>query len=236
MARCPFARWMPLPWSAGHYVAGPFRIVHHTTEGSTAAGAFATYQQRHDIPHFTVDDQFIYQHLDTEVAATALAHPAGTVETNRLSAVQFELVGFAGKPKSRASLTNVGRLCRWIESTHGVPQDWPNGYPNPPVNGNDPGHHNRNQQNWLTKGGHYGHCHVPANTHWDPAYTADEVAVVMAVPAAQAAHLVVAEKAELPEMPAAAARPARTPKKKTPSAKKARAAAPRKKAKAGRKR
>jgi hypothetical protein len=71
MAKCPFAQWMPLPWNAGHYVAGPFKIVHHTTEGSTAAGAFKTYKQRHDIPHFTVDDHFIYQHLDTDVAATA---------------------------------------------------------------------------------------------------------------------------------------------------------------------
>jgi hypothetical protein len=91
MARCPFARWMPLPWNAGRYVAGPFKIVHHTTEGSTAEGAFQTYRQRHDIPHFTVDDQNIYQHLDTDVAATALAHPHGTVETNKHSAIQFEL-------------------------------------------------------------------------------------------------------------------------------------------------
>jgi len=199
MAKCPFAQWMPLPWSAGSYVAGPYKIVHHTTEGSTAAGAFETYRKRHDIPHFTVDDKFIYQHLDSEVAATALAHPPGTVETNRHSAVQFELVGFAGKPKNKASLANVGRLCRWIESTHGVPPVWPNGFPDPPVNGGDPGHHNRNQQNWVTKGGHYGHCHVPANTHWDPAYTADEVAFVMSVPASDVLELV-AEKHELAAM------------------------------------
>src|SRR5262245_12868817 len=190
MAKCPFAKWMPLPWSAGGYVRGPFRIVHHTTEGTTAAGAFDTYQHSHDIPHFTVDDQFIYQHLDTEIAATALAHPPGTVHTNKLSAIQFELVGFAGKPKSKASLTNVGRLCRWIENTHGVHRDWPNGYPNPPANGHDPGHHNRNQMNWETKSGHYGHCHVPVNSHWDPAYTAEEVAFVMAVPASEDVQLV----------------------------------------------
>jgi hypothetical protein len=201
MAKCPFAQWMPLPWNAGRYVAGPFKIVHHTTEGSTAAGAFAAYRQRHDIPHFTVDDQTIYQHLDTEVAATALAHPHGTVETNKHSAVQFELVGFAGKPKKRASLQNVGRLCRWIESTHGVPAVWPNGFPNPPKNGKDPGHHNRNEANWTTKGGHYGHCHVPVNTHWDPAYTADEVEFVMSVSATDGLELV-AEKEELPAMAA----------------------------------
>src|SRR5262249_41805001 len=145
MARCPFAQWTPFPWSASHYTSGPYRIVHHTTEGSTADGAFATYRKSHDIPHFTVDDHSIYQHLDTEIAATALAHPPGTVETNHLSAIQFELVGFAGKPKSKASLTNAGRLCRWIESTHHVSQLWPNGHPNPPKNGKDPGHHNRNE-------------------------------------------------------------------------------------------
>jgi hypothetical protein len=235
MAKCPFAQWMPLPWSAGPYVAGPFRIVHHTTEGSTAAGAFATYRQTHDIPHFTIDDQIIYQHIDTEVAATALAHPPGTVETNRLSAVQFELVGFAGKPKSKASLTNVGRLCRWIESTHGVPTVWPNGFPNPPVNGGDPGHHNRNEQNWRTQSGHYGHCHVPVNVHWDPAYTADEVAFVMAVPAADAAHLVVAEKELLPAMLVQGARPAKP--KWTGGAKKAKSATtPRKRTKTAAKR
>lgn len=231
MAKCPFAQWMPLPWNSGPYVAGPFKIVHHTTEGSTAAGAFATYKKTHDIPHFTVDNQTIYQHLDTDVAARALAHPAGTVETNRHSAVQFELVGFAGKAKNKASLKNVGRLCRWIESTHGVPAVWPNGFPNPPKNGKDPGDHNRNEQNWTTKGGHYGHCHVPVNVHWDPAYTADEVAFVMSVaPDAEALELV-AEKEELPTMTARAAlaKPTRRKKrgKKTQSRKRSRSKATR---------
>ena len=198
--------------------SGPFKIVHHTTEGSTAAGAFNTYRQRHDIPHFTVDDQVIYQHLDTDVAATALAHPVGTVETNKHSAIQFELVGFAGKPKKKASLKNVGRLCRWIESTHGVPAVWPNGFPNPPVNGKDPGHHNRNETNWTTKGGHYGHCHVPVNVHWDPAYTSDEVAYVMSITAADAE--LVSEKEALPAMGARAV--PRTSTHKTKPAQKAR--------------
>jgi hypothetical protein len=149
---------MPLPWGAGSYVTGPHKIVHHTTEGSTAASAFETYQQDHFIPHFTVDADHIYRHLDTEVAATALQHHDGTVETNRSSAIQFELVGFAGKPKDRAALTNVGLLCRWIEETHGVLPVWPSGYPDPPANGNDPGHHNRSIENWTTRSGHYGHA------------------------------------------------------------------------------
>jgi hypothetical protein len=209
---------------------GPFKIVHHTTEGSTAAGAFATYRQTHDVPHFTVDDQFIYQHLDTEVAATALAHPPGTVETNKHSAVQFELIGFAGRPKNQASLKNVGRLCRWIENTHGVPAQWPNGYPNPPVNGRDPGHHNRDPHNWMTKGGHYGHCHVPVNVHWDPAYTAEEVAYVMSITASDGLELV-EEKPMLPAMSSRASTPGTGPVRKAGVTKAERARAKKSKAK-----
>ncbi|WP_455713417.1 peptidoglycan-binding protein [Streptomyces tanashiensis] len=26
----------------------------------------------------------------------------------------------------------------------------------------------RDRTTWQTKGGHYGHCHVPGNDHWDP--------------------------------------------------------------------
>src|SRR5215469_7327434 len=129
MARCPFAQWLPLPWSVGPYVTGPFKLVHHTTEGSTAAGAFNEYQNSHNIPHFTVDETTIYQHVDTDVAVTALAHPPGTVETNKSRAIQFELVAFAGQPKKRQSLWNAGRLCRWAEQQHGIPKDWPNGPP-----------------------------------------------------------------------------------------------------------
>jgi hypothetical protein len=93
--------------------------------------------------------------------------------------VQIELVGYAGRPKSMRGLENVARLCRWIEAKHNVPPEWPNGHPKPAVNGRDPGNHYRNQQNWDTKGGHYGHCHVPNNVHWDPAYKDAEVAAVM---------------------------------------------------------
>src|SRR5450755_2679523 len=83
MARWQRAIWMPLPWNGGGHVAGvPYKIVHHTTEGSTAQGAFETYQQTNSIPHFTVDATQIYQHLDTGIAARALRHDDGTVETN----------------------------------------------------------------------------------------------------------------------------------------------------------
>ena len=69
MAKCPFAVWMPLEGSPGSYVREhPFKIVHHTTEGSSADGAFTTYHTTRYIPHFTVDNRTIYQHADIEIS------------------------------------------------------------------------------------------------------------------------------------------------------------------------
>jgi len=179
MPRCPFAIWKPITGASGSNLGGPFKIVHHTTEGSTAEGAMQAFANNRSDPHFTVDANHIYQHIDTQEGARALRNLPGGVETNRDSAVQIELVGFAHLPKNRSTLTNLARLCRWIEAIHDVPKVWPNGFPKPAKNGRDPGGHNRDAQTWDTKAGHYGHCHVPENTHWDPGYTTDEVQFVM---------------------------------------------------------
>lgn len=182
MARCPFATWMVITSEegCGRYNGGPAKIVHHTTEGPTAQGAFATFAARGDDPHFTVDATTIYQHVDTGFAAMALRNDPGGVETNKDSAIQIELVGFAGQPKDAQTLSRVARLCRWIEAAHGVPRVWPAGFPKPPRNGKDPGGHVRDASLWGTTGGHYGHSQVPENTHWDPAYTAEEASYVLA--------------------------------------------------------
>ena len=177
MALCPFATWKPITGGLGAYSSGPFKIVHHTTEGSSASGAMGPYRANKSDPHFTVDSTTIYQHIDTNSTARALANPPGGVQTNRDSAIQIEVVAFAGKPKNIATLKNVAKLCRWIETTHGVPKVWPNGFPR--VGSRDPGGHNRNASNWNDKGGHYGHSQVPENTHWDPGYTRAELEIIM---------------------------------------------------------
>ncbi|MGO7359989.1 DNA/RNA non-specific endonuclease [Rhizobium ruizarguesonis] len=179
MARYSRGEWLPISGSSGSFTGGPFKIVHHTTEGSSASGAFSAFRANRSDPHFTVDETKVYQHIDTNVAARALRNPAGGVQTNRDSAIQIEVVGFAHRPKSKATLRNLAGLCRWIEITHGVPKVWPNGRPKPARNGRDPGGHNRDAHTWDTKGGHYGHSNVPENTHWDPAYTEDEVDFLM---------------------------------------------------------
>lgn len=181
MPRCPFATWKPISGPSGSYTGGPFKIVHHTTEGSTAQGAFSAFKASRSDPHFTVDATTIFQHIDTSEAARALRNSSGGVQTNRDSAIQIEVVGFAHRPKTRPTLEKVRKLCRWIEETHNVPRDiWPNGFPKPATaSGQDPGGHNRNAANWDTRSGHYGHSNVPENTHWDPAYTQKEVDFLM---------------------------------------------------------
>lgn len=178
MAICPFAVWDEISGGLGPYSAGPFKIVHHTTEGTSYAGARAAFAAHRTDPHFTVDAATIRQHIDTGEAARALRNDPGGSQTNRASAVQIELVAFAARAKDPGALANVARLCRWLEDTHAIPQAWPNGLPRHSTNGGDPGGHNRNAANWDTLGGHYGHSQVPENVHWDPGYTEDEVAIV----------------------------------------------------------
>lgn len=177
LAECPFA--IDDPISPKHSEPGlllgnkPFRIVHHVTESDTALGAIATFKgDKRPYPHFTVDQNLVYQHTSIKAPARALANLSGGVETNRLNAIQIEVVGYSGQPKNKLTLANVARLCRWIEEQWNIERIWPAGLPNPPTaTGGDPGHHNRDPNIWTQQGGHYGHCHLPENTHWDPAYT-----------------------------------------------------------------
>lgn len=189
MAQCPFATQKPISGSSGSNIAGPYKIVHHTTEGSSADGAFAAFKKNRSDPHFTVDRTTVFQHIDTDVAARALRNAPGGVQTNRDSAVQIEVVGFAGANKDPKTLKNVARLCRWLEEVHHVPGTWPSGPPRPPKNGGDPGGHNRDTATWDTTSGHYGHSQVPENVHWDPGYTKVEVDYLMAATFDDAGHL-----------------------------------------------
>ena len=179
MARYPDAKWQPIGYNGGTYTGGPFKIVHHTTETPTLAGALAEFKRKPYASHFLVDETQVVQLIDTDVASRALQNLAGGVQTNRDSAVQIELVAYAARPKPAAALDRVRRLCRWIEATHGVAQVWPSGYPKVAVNGRDPGGHNRSVSNWDNKSGHFGHSQTPENIHWDPAYTKEEVDFIM---------------------------------------------------------
>ena len=82
MARCPFATWKEITGPSGGFMDGPFRIVHHTTEGSSADSAFAAFLANKSDPHFTVDATSIFQHIDTDQFARSLRHiPPGGRQT-----------------------------------------------------------------------------------------------------------------------------------------------------------
>ena len=63
----------------------------------------------------------------------------------------------------------LDKIMAWVRS-HGVPDRWPLGAPK--WSGNS-----RNADTWNAAGGHYGHCHVPDNTHSDPGPMGDIFAV-----------------------------------------------------------
>src|SRR5215211_7280790 len=78
--------------------------------GSTAQGAFDAFREDRSDPHFTVDATIKYQHLDTGMAARALRNRSGGVQTNRESAIQIEVVGFAHRGHWRFCATSSAAL------------------------------------------------------------------------------------------------------------------------------
>lgn len=182
MPRFPAADWVPADRNPLQFTGGPPKIVWHTTEGSTTEGAIATFRRTGYWPHFTVGPEGVAQHIDTSTAAFALRNASGGAQTNTSCCWQIEVVGFAGRPKTLRTLGHASRLAQWLTEVHGVEPTWPSGYPKVAVDGRDPGGHNRSTLNWLGRSGHYGHCHVPENFHWDPAFTAGEVMLITPQP------------------------------------------------------
>ena len=73
---------------------GPYRFVLHTTE-TDGLGSMPSHHSTP--PHFWVDlNKDIYlQGIPLDLAAYALRHPAGTIDTNGIPCVQVEIVGRA---------------------------------------------------------------------------------------------------------------------------------------------
>lgn len=176
------AVWDYISGPAGSYTGGPFKVVHHKTQGGSLSGARSAYRANRSDPHFTVHRAGVNQHVDTEAAARALRNAAGGVQTNRDSAIQIEVVGFSGVSADDATINHLVALLLWIEKTHGVPWVWPEG--RPPLDsktGYGLRTPYRNPGVWDHEGGHYGHSQVPENTHWDPAYTDREWWIINAL-------------------------------------------------------
>jgi hypothetical protein len=157
---------------AGAYVSDrrPWRVVLHTTEGADVP--LAAYA-RNGWPHLTFKPatRQVWQHLNFDVAATAMRNAPGGVETNRCWAIQIEIVGFAAGARDwpndwcdwigeqlaalRHIVPFVLRAPRFVDQRDGfiARTDAPQRFSN---------------DEWLTFDGVCGHQHVPENDHWDP--------------------------------------------------------------------
>lgn len=154
--------------AGGTPAAGEPKIVLHTTEGSSIAGAESAYRASGgSAPHFTVSPTALHQHIPVNRTAYSLQHPGGTPETNRAGLViQIEQVGFAASSGdwSNEYYARVAALCRWIARQTGVPLKQVSGdihadYSNPvriPAG------------EFAEWSGVCGHVHVPNNSHTDP--------------------------------------------------------------------
>jgi hypothetical protein len=147
---------------SGSYVFGPYRGVLHSTEGSSLAGALGAYRSTGNYPHFTVDGATIEQHCPINVGATALEHRSGTIDTNRASAIQIEIVGKAAEAPGfpPALIANLAELMRWVEEQTGISFAGHRVFASTPVRMTD--------AEWAHFNSWCGHQHVPNQSHWDP--------------------------------------------------------------------
>lgn len=169
MSWCPFAsRSLTFVGSPTFASGFPFRGVIHTVEGSLSS-ALSTYKKTNSYPHFTVDGSKIEQHRPINVAATALAHPSGTIETNRACAIQIEVAGFAEKVDriDDATWRNLANLMQWIEDETGIKHKFPAFKPYPSSYGRKNGVRFSDDA-WRKCDFWVGHQHVPYNDHGDP--------------------------------------------------------------------
>jgi hypothetical protein len=154
------------------YPSAPARVVWHTTESGAGDAAFNAVAKvlinNATEPHFLYDPTTdrIGQFGPMNESARALRND-GSTRTNRVgkACIQIEVLGRAGKPFTGywTPGKNFKALMRAIRSW-GVPDVFPAGSLATSYADAD----NRPRTTWMTKGGHYGHCNIPGNDHWDP--------------------------------------------------------------------
>jgi hypothetical protein len=168
---------------AGRHLSGPYRIVLHSTEGTTYGGALGAYKADGSPPHFTGSYEGgrfrHWQHIALDRSAKALEHREGTVHTNRLSAVQIEIVGFADATRAAkygglhvtafpaAYLEGIADLIAWIRTQVNVKPVHPTFKAYPASYGERNGVR-FSATDWLAFNGVCGHQHVPNQNHGDP--------------------------------------------------------------------
>lgn len=154
----------------------PPRVVWHTTESPAGASYFTSIAAY--LIRVGAEPQVIYDPVTDKLgqfgpltrSGRALKND-GSRRTNREGKVciQVEVLGRAASPWTRgfdpAEKPNFRRLLAAARA-HGVPDVWPAGAPKGTAAEVAKGP--RSRTTWQSRGGHFGHGHVPGNSHWDP--------------------------------------------------------------------
>ncbi len=159
----------------GTYVADvPWRFVGHTTEviPSNVAGAIALAGRHEYPPHLWAwpEKEWLCQTVRLDRSAFALLHPAGTPETNKMRAIQVEVIGYAkdspDKPDSFWDWLGENVVKPVIDAGYAI--DLSNVAPTTGTDGAGTGGAVRmTRAAWRDFDGLCVHANVPDNAHWD---------------------------------------------------------------------
>lgn len=152
----------------------PPRVTWHTTE--SPAGQSYFYSVAAYLTRVAAEPQVIYDPVSDLLGQFGPLNKSGRAlrndgarRTNREGKVniQVEVLARAASPWTKgfdlAKKPNYRKLLTAARA-HGVPDVWPAGKPAATATAAT----SRDRTTWQTKGGHFGHCHVPGNDHWDP--------------------------------------------------------------------
>ena len=143
-------------------------MVWHTTESGAGNAAFDSVGKYLRTigaePHVLYDPTTdrLGQFGPLNASARALRND-GSTRTNRTGKVciQIEVLARAATP-----FTGYWKPGKNFKALMAAIRSW--GVPDATPLGSFAKGASRDRNTWLTKGGHYGHCNVPGNDHWDP--------------------------------------------------------------------
>lgn len=165
---CPDAEHIPGDHTGGSgpMTGGPPRAVWHRTAGGTYESNRDFLRHEGFEPHLLWEPHTgqIGQFMPADVGAFALEHTSAE-QTNRMGTycIQIEVVDHGQTWNITSTpMKGIDTIVAFLRHL-GIPDDLPAG---PMAKLGHSG--NRDPHIWATKGGHYGHCHVPENSHTDP--------------------------------------------------------------------
>lgn len=165
---CPGAEKIPGPHAGGSgpMTGGPPRAIWHRTAGGTYESNKAFLIREGFEPHLLWDPNTgdLGQFMPANVGGFAVQHTA-VQQTNRMGryCIQIEVADHGETwDITSTPMKGLTHIIGWLRQL-GIPDVLPAG-PMAKLGSNG----RRDPKIWGTKGGHYGHCHVPQNDHTDP--------------------------------------------------------------------